>query len=106
MPMAVVSGDLMAGSASTSDLPRLKIDARIDPRVSQIGEQIHHHADEGKDIKRSKYHRIVAIEHALKSEQAEAVEREDCFDQQRAGEESVHEGAGEAGDHDQHGIAE
>ena len=41
-----------------------------------------------------------------KLKQAEAVEREDGLDQQRAREEGVDEGAGKAGDDQQHGVAE
>ena len=49
---------------------------------------------------------IIAVERRFKREQAEAVERENRLDQQRAGEEGRDEGAGKAGDHDQHGVAE
>ena len=42
----VVSGGLMPVRASTSDLPRLEVDTRIDPSVRQIGDQVHDHADE------------------------------------------------------------
>src|SRR5665811_2520929 len=42
--------------ASTSDLPRLEVDARIDPSVGQIGDQVHHHADEREDVELSLIH--------------------------------------------------
>src|SRR5471030_2851293 len=105
-PTAAVSGDLMSVRASTSDLPRLKIDAWIDPGVREIGDQIHHYADQRKDIERGEHHRIIAVEHALEAKQTEAVERENALDQQRAGEEGVHEGRRKSGDNDQHSVAE
>src|SRR6516225_3127527 len=92
--------------ASTSNLPRFEIDARIDPGVGQVGDQVHDHADKREDVKRREHHRIVAVKHAFEAEQAESVEREDRLDQQRAGEEDVHEGTGKSGNDDQHGVAE
>src|SRR4249920_1816038 len=35
-----ISGGLMPARTSTSDLPRLEVDARIDPCVSQVGNQV------------------------------------------------------------------
>ena len=89
-----------------SDLTYTWIDARIDPGISQIGDQVHHHADQREDEERGEHHRIIAVEHAFEAEQAEAVEREDRFDQQRSGEKGMHESRGKSGDHDQHGVAE
>ena len=74
--------------SSTSDLPRLEIDARIDPGVGEVGDQVHHQPDQREDVERREHHRIVAVEHALEAEQPEPVEREDRLDQQRAGEEA------------------
>src|SRR5262249_13395257 len=101
----VVRSSAMAVRSSNSDLPRLEIDARIDPSIGEIGQQVYDKPDEGQDIKRCEYHRIVPVEHALEAEEPDAVERKDGFDQQRAGEERVHECPGKAGDHDQHGVA-
>src|ERR1043166_5534049 len=92
--------------ASTSDLPRLEIDARIDQHVGQVADEIHREREQREDIEVREHDRIVAVEHAFETEQSEAVEREDRLDQQRAGEEGVDEGAGEARDHDQHRVAE
>src|SRR6185369_3906670 len=105
-PTAVVSGTFMPVRASTSDLPRFEVDARIDPGIGEIGDQIYHHADEREDVERGEHHRIVAVQDAFEAEQAQPVEREDGLDQQRAGEEGVYESAGEARYHDQHGVAE
>src|SRR5918999_5798935 len=92
--------------AAPSDFPRLKIDPGIDPHVSEVGDQTHHKAHEGEDEQRAEHDRIVAVEHAFEAEQAEAVEREDGLDQQRAGEECTNERTGKARDYDQHGVAE
>src|SRR5215469_6329426 len=53
---------------SISDLPGLKVDARIDPRVGEIGNQVHHESQQREQIERGEHHRIVAIEHALEAE--------------------------------------
>src|SRR4051812_23127782 len=103
-PTAVVSGVRSEVRASTSNLPRLKVDARVDPGVGEVGQEIHRKPDQRENIERGKHHRIVTIEHAFKAEQTKAIEREDGFDQQRAGEECVHEGAWKARDHDQHRV--
>src|SRR5580700_5070370 len=92
--------------SSTSDLPRLEIDARIDPGIGQVGNQIHDETDEGENVEIGEHHRIVAVEHAFEAEQAEAIEREYRLDQQRAGEEGADEGGRKAGDHQHHGVAE
>src|SRR5579871_5820688 len=84
-PVAVLIGVSLNGvRASTSHLPRLEIDARIDPSIAQIGDQVHGETDQREDVKIGEYHRIVAVEHALEAQVAEAIEREDGLDQQRA----------------------
>ena len=45
-----VSGALSAVRASTSDLPALEIDARIDQRIGEIGNQVHDQADQGEYV--------------------------------------------------------
>src|SRR5580692_2416749 len=87
-PMSSLRGVL----TSTSDLPRLEIDAWIDPGIGQVGNQIHHEADQGENVEIGEHHRIVAVEHALEAEQAEAVQRKYGLDQQRAGKERADEG--------------
>src|SRR5271154_1431626 len=89
-----------------SDLTYMWIDPRINPHIGQIGDQVDHETQQAENKKRAEHHRIVAVEHAFKREQAEAVEREDGLDQERAGEKRVDEGAGKTRDHDQHGVAE
>src|ERR1700685_3391134 len=44
--------------SSTSDLPRLEIDARIDPGVGQVGNQIHDQAGGRENIEIGEHHRI------------------------------------------------
>src|SRR5581483_4870934 len=89
---------------STSHLPRLEVDARIDPGVGQIRKQIHYQADESENVEVSEDDRVVAVEHALEAQQTKSIERENRFDQQRAREESADKGAGKAGNHQQHGV--
>src|SRR6516164_3628357 len=103
---AVVSGTSMVVRSSTSHLPRLEVDARINPGVGEVGQEIHHQPDQRHDVERGEYHRVIAVEHALEAEQPDAVEREYGLDQERAGKKRVHERAGKAGDHDQHGVSE
>src|SRR5271170_728244 len=91
---------------SNSHLPRLEIDARIDPGIGEVGYQINDEADERENVEIGEHHRVVAIEHAFETQQAEPVERENGCDQQRAGKERADERAGEAGDHQHHGVAE
>src|SRR6185437_10713919 len=73
-PGAIMSS--VRSLASTSHLPRREINARIDPRIGEVGDQRHDQADECEDIDVGEHHRIVAVEHAFEAEQAEAVERE------------------------------
>src|ERR1700744_6302147 len=103
LPSEARGPSLMRVLTSTSDLPRLEIDARIDPGVSKVGDEVHDKADESENIEIGEDHRIVAVEHAFEAQQAETVERENRLDQKRAGEESGHEGGGEAGDQQRHG---
>src|SRR5919197_6786202 len=84
---AVVSGTLMAVRSSSSHLPGLEVDARINPGISEIGQQVHHQSNQRHDVERGEHHRVIAVEHALEAEQADAVEREDGLDQQRTGKE-------------------
>src|SRR5689334_13836922 len=103
---AEVSGVLTPARASISDLSRLEIDAGVDPRISQIGDEIYDDADQRKNIERSEDNRIVAIEDALETQKAKAVERKNRFDKQRPGKKGMHECRRKSGNHDEHGIAE
>src|SRR5580658_9432294 len=76
-------------TSSTSHLPRLEIDARIDPGVGQVGHQIHDQAEQCENVEIGEHDGVVAIEHAFEAQESEAVEREDCLDQQRAGKEGA-----------------
>src|ERR1700682_820478 len=46
---------------STSDLPRLEIDARVRPGIGQVGNQINDAADHGENVELGEYHRIVWV---------------------------------------------
>src|ERR1700741_1661786 len=82
-----LSGILIFSSASslmsTSHLPRLEIDAGIDPGVGEVGNQVNDQANQGENVQVREHHRIIAVEHALEAQQAEPVERENRLDQQR-----------------------
>src|SRR4051812_39763503 len=88
-PIAVASGVRSLVRASISNLPRLEIDARVDPGIGEVRNQVHGKTDQRENIKIGEYHRIVAIEHAFEAEQAEAVERKNRLDQERSGEEGM-----------------
>src|SRR5689334_12770762 len=103
---SVATSDLIPVRASTSDLSCLEVDTRVDPRVGQIGNQIHNDANQREYEKRGEDDGIVAVENAFEPQQAEAIERKNRFDQERTGEKGVHEGGWEASDNDQHGIPE
>src|SRR5215468_9578749 len=62
---AVVSGTSIVVRSSTSNLPRLEVDARINPSVGEVGNQGHEEPDQRLDVKRGEHHRIIAVEHAL-----------------------------------------
>src|SRR3954447_4818010 len=42
----VVSGTSIAVRSSTSNLTRLEVDARIDPGIGEVGDQVHHEPDQ------------------------------------------------------------
>src|ERR1700682_3485360 len=48
--MRGVSGALSVVRASTSNLPALEIDARIDQRIGEIRDQVHDEADQGEYV--------------------------------------------------------
>src|SRR3546814_3053701 len=48
----------------------------------------------------------ISVQRGLEAEEAEAVQRKDHLDQQRTAEQDGNKGAGEAGDDQQHGVAE
>src|ERR1700681_3871629 len=54
-----VSGALSAVRASTSDLPAFEIDARIDQRICEIGDQVHDQADQGEYVEIGEDYRII-----------------------------------------------
>src|SRR5262245_32586359 len=66
----LAASDLIPVRASTSDLSRLEVDARVDPGVGQIGNQIHDHADQREYVKRGEDDRVISIEHAFEAKQA------------------------------------
>src|SRR4051812_23923066 len=103
---AAVSGTCTLVRSSTSDLSGFEVDARIDPRISQVRDQVDQKSDQRQDVECCEHDRIVAVEHTLEAEQTKPIERKDGFDEQRTGEERTHEGARKAGDDNQHRVAE
>src|SRR5262245_16064964 len=100
--IAVVSGVSSVSSevrASMSGLADRKVDARVDQCIGQIGDQVHDQPQQREDVEVGKHDRIIAVEHALEAQQSQPVERKDCFDQQRTGEERVDESAWKPGNH-------
>ena len=95
-----------AGERRELQPPRLEVDARIDHGVEHVADDLHQQAEQGEDVERAEHHRIVALDRRLEAEQAEAVEREDDLHQQRRGEQDADERRREAGDDQQHGVAE
>src|SRR5580704_17423179 len=51
---------------STSHLSRFEIDARIDPGIGEVGNQIYDEANQRENIEIGEHHRIIAVEHAFK----------------------------------------
>src|SRR4051794_24411438 len=78
-------------SFMASGLPRVKVDAGVDPRVGEVRDEVHHQADEGEDVEVREHHRVVAVDDRLEGEEPEPVEGEDGLDEQRSGEEGVDE---------------
>jgi len=60
---------------------RLEIDARIDERVGEVANDLQAQPEQGKNVERGEYDRVVAAQRRFKAEQAEAVGREDDLDQ-------------------------
>src|SRR5690349_4254097 len=86
------------GAPSSGAVTSIEFDTRVYPDVTEVADQFGEQADQGKEVQRSEHHWVVPPDHALVAEEAQAVQREQRFDQQRAGEEGADEGAGKAGD--------
>ena len=65
---------------------------------------MHDEPDQGEHVEGPEQYRIVALDDGLVAQQAEAVQREDHLDQERAGKQDADERGGKAGDDDQHGV--
>src|SRR5882757_6143251 len=46
----------MVVRSSTSDLPGLEVDARIDPGIGEVGDQVHHQPEQREYIECREYH--------------------------------------------------
>ena len=65
---------MVEGATGASHLARLEIDARIDPGIGEVGDQVHDEADQGEDIEIGEHDRIVALNERVVGKIAEAVE--------------------------------
>src|SRR5690606_26732701 len=81
-------------------------DARIDQGIGDVTDQLHHQPEQGEDVQGAEHQRVVPVDGRLEAEQAKAAEGEDHLDQQGTGEEYADQGRREAGDDQQHGVAE
>ena len=61
--------------------PRFEIYAGIDERVGDVADKLHHEADEGEAEQCPEHDGIVAPQRCLETEQSQAIERKDHFDQ-------------------------
>ncbi len=68
----------VAGSAH-SDLPRLEIDARIDPGIGEVRDEIHDKAEQRENIEIGEDDRIIAIDDRFIGQKPKTIEREDAF---------------------------
>src|ERR1700683_1400730 len=62
LPAGVSTAFSSSALTSTSHLPRLEVDARVNPGVGQIGNQIHDKADEGENVGIGDTNRIIGVE--------------------------------------------
>src|SRR5947209_7839742 len=103
---AAATSSRITGELTSLDLARFEIDARIDPRIGEVGEKIHEEPEKGEDVQIGEDDGVIAVDDRLERQEAQPVEREDRLDQKRAGEKGADEGAGKAGDNYQHGVPE
>ena len=87
-------------------LARGEVDAGVDGHVHEVGHEIQDEPDKRVDVEGAEHDRVVAVDGGLEAQEPEPVEREDDLDEEGAGEQDAHEGGGEAGHHDEHGVAE
>src|SRR5262245_56847740 len=70
------------GASMVSHFAGLEIDARIDPRIGEVREQIDEEAHQREDVDRGEHDRVVAVYDRFEAKQAEPIQREDRLDQQ------------------------
>src|SRR5690606_20294796 len=96
----------LSGDSFISTLPAFEVDARIDQGVGEVTDQLDQQSQQGEQKQGAEHHRVIAVERRLEAEQAQPVQGEDHLDEQGTGEEHADERGREAGDDDQHGVAE
>ena len=76
----------------------VKLHARVHPHITEVADELGDQPDQREQIQRAQHHGVVAADHALVAEQAQAVEREQGFDEQRTCKERADEGCRKARD--------
>jgi hypothetical protein len=102
------SGDrsaVSAGAFHASTGPRLQSRCADRPRCRQVGNQPHQ-AHQREDVERAEHHRVVALDDASKPSRPSPSSEKIVSISSEPEEERRDEGAGEAGDDDQHRVAE
>src|SRR5215210_981122 len=94
----LAAGETTGMLSFISSLPRVEIDAGVDPRVGEVRDQVHGEADEREDVQVGEHDRIVAVHDGFEREQPEPIEGKDRLDEKRAREEGADESSGEARD--------
>src|SRR3989344_2463393 len=76
----------------------VKLHARVHPHITKIADELGDQPDQCEQIQGAQHHRVVATDHTLIAEQAQAIQREQGFDEQRARKKSTDERSREASD--------
>ncbi len=93
--------------ASTSDLARLEIDARIDPGIGEVGDQVHRRARSARRCRAWRTPPDSRGSRSLSKPSSPSPSSEKMVSiSSEPAKKARDEGAGEAGDDDQHGVAE
>ena len=63
----------------------IKLDTGIGPDIAKIRHQLGGQANQREKKQRTHDHRVIAANHALVTQKPQAIQREQCFNQQRTG---------------------
>src|SRR3569832_2232258 len=79
---------LAAGLCLGALVELVEFATRVHPDVAQVADELGDESDQREEKERSHHHRVIAPDDAVVAEKAEAVEREQRFDQQGTREKS------------------